>query len=72
MQPTGRNYTVEAGASYRVEVIDTWRMTVEDAGIAKAELIPKGEFGAAEGAGRLHVRLPGRQYMAVRLTKVQE
>ena len=37
-----------------MEVIDTWNMTIEDRGTAK---------------GRFRVELPGREYMAVRLTE---
>ena len=41
--------------SWRVEVIDTWEMTVEDRGVH---------------TGRFRVELPGKEYMAIRLRKV--
>jgi len=41
---------------YRVEVIDTWDMTITDAGEMEHD--------------KLYVKLPGKQYMAVRLTKI--
>ncbi|WP_217582175.1 DUF5605 domain-containing protein, partial [Lysinibacillus sp. GbtcB16] len=53
-QPRYRHFNHEAGISYRVEVIDTWNMTIMQ--------VP----GTFEGAFR--VEMPGRQYMAVRLT----
>ena len=37
---------------YQVEIIDTWEMTVTDGGIHK---------------GKFRVKLPGKEYMAVRL-----
>ncbi|MCL2222719.1 MAG: DUF5605 domain-containing protein [Oscillospiraceae bacterium] len=41
---------------YKVEIIDTWNMTITDCGIMARE--------------DLHVELPARQYMAVRLTVI--
>lgn len=40
---------------FQVKVIDTWNMTVEDRGVMK---------------GKIHIELPGRQYMAVQMKKV--
>ena len=54
MQPSFREFRFDDGAAYRAEVIDTWNMTVTDAGTHR---------------GRFRVDLPGRPYMAVRLTR---
>ncbi|WP_325050187.1 DUF5605 domain-containing protein [Cohnella faecalis] len=54
-QPKFRNMNRKAGIHYRVEIIDTWNMTVET--------LP----GTYEGSFR--IELPGTQYMAVRLTR---
>jgi len=43
--------------SYKVEIIDTWEMTIKDCGV-----MPFNE---------IKVELPGKPYMAVRLTKIQ-
>lgn len=43
--------------TYRVRVIDTWNMTVEERGIH---------------SGNFRVELPGREYMALLLTKVDD
>lgn len=55
-QPRFRNFSRKPGTRYQAEVIDTWNMTVE-----KLE-------GVFEGAFR--IELPGKSFMAVRLTKV--
>lgn len=55
-RPRYREIVATPGMRYRVDVIDTWNMTVET--------LP----GVHEGAFR--VPLPGRQYMAVRLVAV--
>ena len=55
-RPRFRNVILEDG-DWRAEVIDTWNMTVEDAGIHR---------------GQVRVELPGRTYMAVRLTRVED
>lgn len=44
------------GTQWKVDLIDTWNMTVET------------QEGVAEG--RVKVTLPGREYMAVRLRRV--
>ncbi|GAA2934195.1 DUF5605 domain-containing protein [Microbacterium luteolum] len=54
-RPRFRNVVVGEG-SWVIDVIDTWNMTVER--------VP-GEFGA----GPVRVELPGREYMALRLTR---
>jgi hypothetical protein len=55
-QPKYRNYNMKPGIRYKVDVIDTWNMNVEE------------QEGTYEGAFR--IELPGKQYMAVRMTKV--
>jgi hypothetical protein len=54
MRPSFRNIHFDDDTLYKVEVIDTWNMTIEDAGIHK---------------GNIAVKLPGREYMAIRFTK---
>ena len=53
--PSFRNFRKEEGVSWRVEIIDTWEMTVTDLGIFSASF---------------RVPLPGKEYMAIRLRKV--
>ena len=53
MRPSFREFRFEDGRTYRAEVIDTWNMTVTDAGTH---------------SGRFRIDLPGREYMAIRLT----
>lgn len=55
MQPALKNYHIDDETEFRLKVIDTWNMTVEDRGIVK---------------GRFQVELPGRPYMAIQLQKV--
>ncbi|MBB3114196.1 hypothetical protein FHS18_006314 [Paenibacillus phyllosphaerae] len=56
-QPKFREFQMKPGIEYQVEVIDTWNMTVE----------------RLEGTyeGKFRIELPGRQYMAVRMTAVE-
>ena len=54
MRPSFRDFFLDDDTPYRAEVIDTWNMTVADAGVHK---------------GRFRVELPARPYMAVRLIK---
>ncbi|KRE47088.1 DUF5605 domain-containing protein [Paenibacillus sp. Soil522] len=54
-QPRYRHFNMKPGIRYKVEVIDTWNMTIEE------------REGIFEGAFR--VELPGRSYMAVTLKK---
>lgn len=54
-RPSFREFRKPEGASYRAEVIDTWEMTVTDAGVH---------------SGRFRIPLPGKEYMAIRLIKV--
>ena len=53
-RPSFRDFHGADGAKYRVQVIDTWGMTVEDVGV----------FG-----GDFRIPLPGREYMAIRLIR---
>jgi hypothetical protein len=55
-QPRTRRFDLGEGETYRYEVIDTWAMTITDAGTHE---------------GPHDVELPGRPYMAVRLTRVR-
>ena len=51
-----REFEGEAGARYKVNVVDTWDMTEEE--------LP-GTF-----EGKFRIDLPSKQYMLLRLTKV--
>ncbi|MCM1127786.1 MAG: DUF5605 domain-containing protein [Lachnospiraceae bacterium] len=53
MRPCVRSYHLKSEKSYRVRVIDTWNMTIED----------KGTF-----SGEFQINLPGKEYMAVEIT----
>ncbi|MEH3089344.1 MAG: DUF5605 domain-containing protein, partial [Microbacterium arborescens] len=55
--PRFRNVILEAGA-WRVEVIDTWNMTVDE--------VP------GQHRDRVRVDLPGRPFVALRLTRVAD
>lgn len=52
MRPGFRDFYFDDTTEYQVEIIDTWEMTVTDGGIHK---------------GKFRVKLPGKEYMAVRL-----
>jgi len=54
-RPSFRKFSMPEGISYKAEVIDTWDMTVTDAGIH---------------TGTFRIPLPAKQYMAIRLTRV--
>jgi len=54
-RPSGRRFQFADDAAYKVEIIDTWNMTITDAGVHK---------------GKFLIKLPGREYMALRLTKI--
>ena len=54
MRPSFRVFRFDGDTPYRAAVIDTWNMTVTDAGVRR---------------GRFRVDLPARPYMAVRITK---
>ena len=55
-RPGYRDFFFPEDQKYRIEVIDTWNMTITDRGIH---------------SGETHITLPSRQYMAVRLTRVE-
>lgn len=54
-RPSFRDFTKPAGEQWKAEVIDTWEMTVTGAGVHE---------------GKFRIKLPGKEYMAVRLTKL--
>lgn len=53
-RPSFRDFIKPEG-QWKAEIIDTWEMTVTDAGVH---------------SGKFRVQLPGKEYMAVRLTRV--
>ena len=53
-QPKEYVLEIDKDTEYRVQVVDTWNMTVEEAGCHR---------------GRMKIALPGRQYMALRLIR---
>lgn len=55
--PAFKEFYFDDTTEFRVEVIDTWNMTIEDRGTEK---------------GKFRVELSGREYMAVRLTQKKE
>ena len=54
-RPAFRQWVLPEGASYKIEVVDTWDMTVTDAGIH---------------SGFTHIDLPSKQYIALIARKV--
>lgn len=52
-RPGFREYNLNPDRKYKVEIIDTWEMTVKEAGIY---------------SGRFRIELPARQYIAVRIS----
>lgn len=56
-RPSYRNFTMKPGIRYKAEVLDTWEMTT-------VEL-------AGEYEGSFRIPLPGKPYIAVRLTRAQ-
>ncbi len=54
-QPAFRVFDLDPGKAYRVEIIDTWEMTIRE--------LP-GSF-----SGKFRVELPGKPYIAVRITR---
>ena len=56
MRPSFREYYFDDETQFRVKVIDTWNMTVEDRGVFK---------------GKFKVELPGKPYMAIQIKKIQ-
>lgn len=71
-QPLYRHYPARVGQRYRVEIIDTWNMTIEDRGVCEARPADELEFvRLPDGYGYIRVELPGRPYMAVRMTRAE-
>lgn len=56
-RPSFRKFNRDSHARYQVDVIDTWEMTVTDMGIH---------------SGQFEIPLPGKEYMAIRLKKVEQ
>lgn len=54
-EPTSKSYDMPESETYQVDVIDTWNMTITEKG---------------EHSGSFTISLPGRKYMAVRMTVV--
>jgi hypothetical protein len=57
-QPTFRTFNLNKENKYKVEVIDTWDMTITEL---------QGTY-----SGEFRIEMPGKQYMAIRMTKVEE
>lgn len=57
-QPCYYDFIMNPGFSYKVEILDTWNMTIE---------VVEGSF-----EGSFQIKLPGRPYIAVRLTQLTE
>lgn len=55
-RPLYRNYTLPEGKKYRIELIDTWNMTVEE--------LPE------VYEGKIRIKMGAQQYMAVRMKEV--
>lgn len=55
MQPLCKTFHIDDDTCYGAEVIDTWNMTIEKAGVYQ---------------GKFKINLPGRPYMAIRLKKL--
>jgi hypothetical protein len=56
MRPSFRDFSYNDDKTYLVEVIDTWEMTVEKRGVFRSPF---------------RVELPGREYMAIRVRRVE-
>jgi hypothetical protein len=54
-RPSFREYHFDDTYTYEVEVIDTWEMTIQNIG---------------RFCGKIHIDLPGKEYMAVRIRRV--
>jgi hypothetical protein len=54
-QPTFRTFSMSLEKKYKVDIIDTWEMTIKEAGIY---------------SGNFRIDMPGKQYMALRMTVV--
>ena len=54
-RPSSRQFSKKPGIKYKAEVIDTWEMTINSAGVF---------------SGKFIIPLPGKEYMAIRLVKI--
>lgn len=54
-QPSFRTFTMPQGKKYKVDIIDTWEMTITEVGVF---------------SGDFRIDMPGKQYMAVRMTSL--
>jgi hypothetical protein len=54
-QPASRQFDFPDGSSYRIDVIDTWNMTIETV--------------AEQATGTTCVPMPGRRFMAIRIQR---
>ena len=59
---------LEAGMAFRVEVLDTWGMTVTPVD-GEFKVVANGPYRFRAEGGRA-VKLPGRAYMALRIQRV--
>jgi hypothetical protein len=57
MRPSFRDFRYDDDSEYEVEVIDTWEMTIEKRGAFR---------------GKFRVELPGKEYMAIRIRRVED
>jgi hypothetical protein len=55
-RPSFRTFYFDDRTKYQVDIIDTWNMTIKDAGIHQ---------------GKFTIKLPGREYMAIRMRKIE-
>lgn len=51
-RPSFKDFDLDGDVKYRVDVIDTWNMTIEEVGVF---------------SGKFRISLPGREYMAIRM-----
>ncbi len=56
-RPSYRDFKLEEDKKYTVDVIDTWNMTMERAGVH---------------SGKFRILLPGREYMAIRIIEIRQ
>nr|WP_160685817.1 DUF5605 domain-containing protein [Clostridium sp. C2-6-12] len=54
-QPSFRTFTMPEGKKYKVDIIDTWEMTITEVGVF---------------SGDFRIDMPSKQYMAVRMTSL--
>lgn len=56
-RPSFREFYYDDTTNFQVEVIDTWNMTIDNVGIYN---------------GKFKIKLPGREYMAIRIKRISE